>query len=69
MSGVLLSSRVELESKDGLDLQEEGGENQEDIIPDSPDTETAKILQNVNTVLGNNTGFQSIELKSVSSIR
>lgn len=69
MTGILLSSRVWLDSKDGTDLQESDVENQEEIIPDKADTETAKILQNVNTILGNNTGFQSIELKSVSSIR
>ncbi|KAG5417475.1 hypothetical protein I9W82_005110 [Candida metapsilosis] len=69
MSGVSSSSKVEPDSRDGANFHEENEEDQDDIIPDSTDSETAKILQNVNTVLGNNTGFQSIELKSVSSIR
>ncbi|KAI5969930.1 hypothetical protein CANMA_000970 [Candida margitis] len=69
MSGLSQSSRAVSDSKGGGDSYEVEEENQEEIVPDNSDSETAKILQNVNTVLGNNTGFESIELKSVSSIR
>ncbi|KAI5958057.1 hypothetical protein KGF57_002865 [Candida theae] len=75
MSGISSSSRVVSENgadiqerEEGLDEEREEG-HLDERISDDAGSETAKILQNVNAVLGNNTGFQSIELKSVSSIR
>lgn len=56
ISGLLINNR----NVSGI-TQEEEGVNE--------DTRTSKILNNVNHVIGFNTGFQSLELKSISSIR
>lgn len=72
MSGILLnnhhfsesveSPRDRTNSFDGSPIEEE-----EEMVPH--DSDTHKILSNVSDVIGFNSGFDSLELKSISSIR
>lgn len=62
--GELPSSLRRADSLEGVSIEETDEENLAEFDPT-----TSKILDNVNEVLGFNTGFESIELKSISSIR
>lgn len=62
--GEMPSSLHRAESLEGALIAETEEENLVEFDPT-----TSKILDNVNEVLGFNTGFESIELKSISSIR
>lgn len=62
--GELPSTLRHADSLEGVSIEEADEENLVEFDPT-----TSKILDNVNEVLGFNTGFESIELKSISSIR
>lgn len=62
--GELPTSIRRADSLEGTSIEETEEENRNEFDPT-----TSKILNNVNEVLGFNTGFESIELKSISSIR
>ncbi|CQB88898.1 Uncharacterised protein [Chlamydia trachomatis] len=77
LSGFLLNNRIilglsnkeeeELQHEDQglIDRNLEEGNTSNDINSE----ESSKIIKNVTNVIGFNTGFQSLELKSISSIR
>lgn len=74
LSGLLLNNRIVL----GLSNKEEENEDrglidrnleEGNASNDTNSEESAKIIKNVTNVIGFNTGFQSLELKSISSIR
>lgn len=81
-SGVLLNNQMiqnisdnqtSYANKSSADLTYDGdgdGDGDDDLIlNDEMDGETNKILNNVSEVIGFNSGFQSLELSSISSIR
>lgn len=74
-SGLLLNNQIvqnlsdnpiSFTHKSSIDLIDDGDD---DIRDDDSDKETNKILNNVSEVIGFNSGFQSVELSSISSIR
>lgn len=68
ISGILLNhlshTKVRMDSFEGS-----FDEKEEDEERDDQDPRTARILANVTDVIGFNSGFDSIDLKSISSIR
>lgn len=74
-SGVLLNNQIfqnlsdnpaSLTHKSSIDLIDDADDG---IVNDESDEETNKILNNVSEVIGFNSGFQSLEFSSISSIR
>ncbi|CAI5756530.1 unnamed protein product [Candida verbasci] len=71
LSGFSMNNRIVsgiTEHEDRIE-EEEKEDDDEENIEDEKDVETSKVLGNVSSIIGFNTGFQSIELKSRSSIR
>ncbi|CAG89911.2 DEHA2F26400p [Debaryomyces hansenii CBS767] len=62
----LSDNPISFTHKSSIDLIDDGDD---DIRDDDSDKETNKILNNVSEVIGFNSGFQSVELSSISSIR
>lgn len=71
ISGILLNHfsiehpKLRMDSFEGSIVEEE----EEEEVKGEQDPTTTKILTNVTDVIGFNTGFDSLELKSISSIR
>lgn len=67
ISGILLNREEEMKENEE---EEEGDENENENENETSEiSESTRFLNNTSNVIGFNTGFQSIEMKSTSSIR
>lgn len=70
VSGILLNREEEINREEEMSREEEMNENEEDEDETSSRiNESTRFLNNTTNVIGFNTGFQSIEMKSTSGIR
>lgn len=79
VSGLLLNNQIvqnlsdnpiSYSNKSSIDLNDDENDEDDDLVNDeNADKDTNKVLNNVAEVIGFNSGFQSLELSSISSIR